>query len=224
MQFDAAYQEEILLDDGTSAHIRLVRPEDKALIRATWHELSSESRYRRFLTSKDHLSDAELRYLTEIDQQDHFALGAETTSPSGPVGLGIARFIRNKDRPDTAEAAIVIADRFQGRGLGRALLGRLVMAARERGIAYFSCDVLASNEAMRQFLRDLVPRRVEHSDGETVEIEIPLGDIDLAATAPPVPVTQSTFYRLFQLMAQGALRLRKTLAEIEDKLPHPHSP
>src|SRR5207244_92171 len=107
--------------------------------------LSAESRYRRFFSAKDRLSEAELRYLTEVDGVDHFALGALHDGE----GAGVARFVRLRDRPDTAEAAIVVVDERQGCGLGRLLLTRLTEAARERGITRFRSDVLARNQAAR---------------------------------------------------------------------------
>src|SRR5207245_4362935 len=99
-----------------------------------WDRLSPTSRYRRFLSAKDHLTDREWRYFTEVDGINHFALGAVRHADGQEEGLGVARFIRLIDRPTVAEPAVVVADPWQRKGLGRLLLARLVAAASERGI------------------------------------------------------------------------------------------
>src|SRR5689334_9186419 len=125
--FSLDYLERAALRDGTQVVLRLVGPDDKELLRAGFERLSPESRYARFLAPKTSLSDDELRYLCEIDHESHFAIGALRDGEAGsttPVGLGIARFIRLSDPPDTAEAAITVADDVQHQGLGKLLFLR----------------------------------------------------------------------------------------------------
>jgi len=214
-RFDASYEERVVLDDRTRVTLRLIRPEDKALLRAAWQRLSPESRYRRFLSPKLRLSDAELRYLTEIDNEHHVAIGAVREGGEGgegaTEGAGIARFICLGGSPDTAEAAIVVTDDMQGKGLGRLLLSRLAAAAHERGVKVFRCDVLTKNDAMRRLLFEIAPssrERPDSDDGETVEIDVPVEEMANAG-APAGPL-----YRLFRLFAERALALERTLAEL----------
>src|SRR5215510_13319274 len=108
--------------------------------------MSPQSRYLRFFTPKACLTEDELRYLTEIDQERHFALGASTVDERD--GLGVARFIRLDGEPGVAEAAIAVVDEMHGQGLGSLLFMRLVAAARERGVERVRCEVLGSNLAM----------------------------------------------------------------------------
>jgi GNAT superfamily N-acetyltransferase len=201
VRFDMAYDERAVLDDGTPVHLRLVRPEDKQLMREAWERVSPESRYRRFFCAKSELSDADLSYLTEVDHVDHVAIGA-AWDRGGEQAIGVARFIRCVDRSEAAEAAIVVTDDAQGRGLGHLLLTRLGEAALERGIGHFVCDVLADNDTMRTLLHELAPGAVEHPDGEVIHIEMPLH-------APP---TATPLRRLLALFAAGLLRIRATLA------------
>ena len=107
MKFDTGYVERNLLRDGTPILLRLLAPEDRALLRRGFERLSPESRYARFLVPKTRLTDDELRYLCDIDQETHFALGA--ISEDG-VGLGIARFVKLKADLTTADAAIAVAE------------------------------------------------------------------------------------------------------------------
>ncbi|HWM88169.1 MAG TPA: GNAT family N-acetyltransferase [Kofleriaceae bacterium] len=173
--FSPSWREKVVLEDGSKAELRLIRPEDKSLMLAAWERLSAESRYRRFFAAKNALTDAELRYLTEVDNVDHVAIGATRRRKGKVEALGVARFIRLTARPTAADVAVTVVDDAQGIGLGRVLLSRLIDAARERGIETFTCDVLAVNDGMRALARSLAPDSVEHSDGPIVTVEMPLG-------------------------------------------------
>ena len=188
--FGPDYVERAVLRDGTPVRLRLLAPEDKPLLRSGFEKLSPESRYARFLAPKTTLSDDELRYLCDIDQHDHFALGAISEAGDGqgtPVGLGIARFIRLPDHPTTAEAAIAVADEAQGRGLGRLLFLRLCAAAAERGVERFRCEVLGSNTGMANLLKTIDPdRSIEVGSGVmSIDLAIPGVTPTAQATATP---------------------------------------
>ena len=179
--FTLDYAERAELRDGTPVLLRLVRPADKELLRAGFERLSEDSRYARFFTPKSALSDDELRYLTEVDHEDHLAIGATSERDGEPSGLGVARFIRFADRPEAAEAAIAVADEAQRKGLGRLLLLRLIAAARERGIERFRFEVLRSNTGMATLIAEIAPdRTVETADG-ALSIEIALPDVEPAS-------------------------------------------
>ena len=189
--------------DGSVALVRLLRSTDKQLLVAGFEHLSPESRYRRFFTYKHRLTPKELAYLTEVDGEHHFALGAARVLADGSEqGLGVARFVRWPKEPDVAEAAIAVIDREQGKGLGSILLQRLFAAARERGVTRFRCDVLATNDAMKDLVRELAPQ---------VEITSESGVAQLAFAIPgeePVAwVPQSPPHRLLKLAAGGKLHL-----------------
>lgn len=208
--FSADYVERAVLRDGTSVRLRLVMPEDKPLLLAGFRRLSAESRYARFFAPKDTLSEDELRYLTELDHEHHFALGALTEDGDGagaPVGIGVARFIRLPDPPQTAEAAIAVLDDMHGRGLGKLLFLRLCAAATERGITHFRCEVLGSNTGMRALLEDISPDpqslRIESSGG-TSTIEMALPDVH-PAEPPAGPAPEGPAYRLFRATAEHAI-------------------
>jgi GNAT superfamily N-acetyltransferase len=196
--FDEKYGENVVLDDGTKVRLRLVRPDDKDLMLQAWERLSPESRYRRFFAAKTGLTDAELRYLTEVNHVDHVAIGATRRRRGKTEALGVGRCIRFADRPTVADVAITVVDDAQGKGLGRILLARLIAAARERGIDRFRCDVLAENEGMRSLLRSMVPETIEHAEGPIVTVEMPL-----AEAAPDADERKSLLYRLLALIGRG---------------------
>lgn len=202
--FTLDYAEHAELRDGTPVVLRLLRPADKELLRAGFERLSPESRYARFFTPKPSLSDDELRYLTEVDQEDHVAIGAAGERDGAEIGLGVARFIRFADRPETAEAAIAVADEAQRKGLGRLLLMRLVAAARERGIEQFRFEVLASNTGMATLIAEIAPDRSVETAGGALSIEVALPEIE--PTQPPLSApVGSAIYRLFRAAAANAI-------------------
>jgi GNAT superfamily N-acetyltransferase len=180
MWYDAAmetgpdFREEHQLSDGTKVTLRHIRPEDADELRRGFTQLSPRSRYRRFFGAMSTLTDEHLRYLTCVDGQDHVAIVAGTQVAGVPheVGLGVARFVRLREDPTTAEAAITVRDDAQGKGLGRLLSITLARAAVERGVKRFRGEILASNPAVRQLLEDV--GAVVHESDESVVFEIDL--------------------------------------------------
>jgi ribosomal protein S18 acetylase RimI-like enzyme len=205
--FTGDYAERVTLRNGTPVTIRLVVRDDMDTLRRGFERWSPASRYARFLVPKQRLSDDELRYLCDVDQENHFALGAilEPADGSGEsVGLAIARFIRLpavEGEPITAEAAIAVADEAQGQGLGRMLFMRLVAAASERGIERFRCEVLASNQTMQTLIDDIAPEHSTAGDGGVLTIDFALPH----ASATETERSASAMYRFFRKAAEGAI-------------------
>lgn len=200
--FTPDYVERATLRDGTAIVLRLVTPEDKLQIADGFARWSPESRYTRFLAPKTTLTDDELRYLTEIDQENHFALGAIRESDG--LGIGIARFIRLPRLHATAEAAIAVSDEVKGRGLGKLLFLRLCAAAAERGIERFRCEVLAANTGMTSLIANLSPERSIEVGGGVMSIDMLLPNVK--PTAPPSTTTPpGGLYALLRAAAQNAV-------------------
>jgi RimJ/RimL family protein N-acetyltransferase len=143
------------LRDGTPVLIRPIRADDKRFLSQGLRNMSELSVQRRFLSPKVRFSNAELRYLTEVDGRNHVALVAE--SPTQPVRrlIGVARFVRLPEDPHTAEAAIVVADDWHGRGVGSKLAGALAGRARGRGIRRFTATMSSDNEPALRLMRHL---------------------------------------------------------------------
>ncbi len=126
--------EHVLLTDGSEVLIRAVRPDDKPLFVTGFSDLSPESVRRRFLASRPALNLQELAFFTEIDHVDHEAIGALDATTRKAVG--VARYVREDERPHIAEAALTVADAWQRRGLGDKLLRRLRDRATANGIRH----------------------------------------------------------------------------------------
>ncbi len=199
-RYDHDYLEHVTLRDGTEVQLRLTRPDDREHIRRGFEELSSESRYKRFLSPKTELSEAELRYLSELDGDKHFALGAIAREGETEKGVGVGRFVRLREHGHIAEPAISVIDSFQGKGLGTVLLRHLIAAAKERGITRFQCTVLATNAPVQRLL--------DASDAEIVDRETSLGYSEVTLVLPDTAsietVRESTVHRLLTQAAGGS--------------------
>jgi RimJ/RimL family protein N-acetyltransferase len=160
------------LRDGSEVLVRPIRADDKAALTDAFERLSDETRYQRFLSPLPELRPMDLVYLTEVDHHDHEALVA--FGPDGAV-VGVARYVRPAARPESAEFAITVADEWQRRGLGTALLKLLSTRARAEGVQRFSASVLAENHEMLGLLEKLGTFRVLRAEGAVVEVEGDLG-------------------------------------------------
>ena len=140
----------VVLRDGSRVRLRPGHRSDRELLLRGFERLSPESRYRRFLAAMPELSEEVVRYLTEVDHHDHEAIAAldEQTGE----GVGVARYVRDPQRPDVAEFAVTVIDDWQEKGLGTLLLEVLGARARAAGISSFTALMLASNQEMMDVL------------------------------------------------------------------------
>lgn len=161
------FHERHVLDDGTKVELRHIRPDDASELRRGFEHLSNVSRYRRFHGFIKELSPSMLRYLTTVDGKDHVAIVATTVPDArgASVGLGVARFIRDRADPTRAEVALTVVDEAQHKGLGRILGVAIARAAHERGIVRFEGPILRDNAAIRNLLEEVGAELESTRDG-----------------------------------------------------------
>src|SRR4051794_5458755 len=152
------------LNDGRLVRIRAIRPHDKLELAAALAHLSPDTVHKRFLSAKPNFSEAELRYLTEVDGWDHVALVASPVDDPEAI-VGVARFVRDVRVPDTAEFAIVVGDDWQGLGIGSRLTEALVGRALIRGVRRFTATTLADNRPVHRII-ERISSRLEHGRDE----------------------------------------------------------
>lgn len=168
----------VTLRDGSRVRLRQGHESDRGMLLRGFERLSDESRYRRFLAPMPELSEATVRYLTQIDHHDHEAVIA--TDEATGEGIGVARYVRNEQRPDVAEVAVTVIDEWQRRGLGGLLLEVIGERARAEGITRFTAMMLANNARMLKLLRQTGSVRVVDREAGTVEIEMPIPEAGLS--------------------------------------------
>jgi GNAT superfamily N-acetyltransferase len=169
-------QELISLRDGTPVRLRPILSQDKAEVVRAFERLSLQSRYQRFFSPLRELSPSLLAYLTEINYVDHFAYGAFAIAQPEPALIGVARYIRLADEPQSAEVAIAVIDDYHRRGLGKQLLAALAGVAIENGIGRFLGNTLWENRPMLELLRQANARITPESSG-VLRFAVDLSDI-----------------------------------------------
>ena len=136
------WEADVVLSNGRPVHLRPIIPSDAPLLQDFHQQLSAETIYLRFFTSKPELSARELAHFSEVDYSDRVAFVALVNEEI----VGVGRYDRVNDQD--AEIAFNIRDDYQGRGLGSVFLEHLAAAARDRGITRFIAEVLPSNRRM----------------------------------------------------------------------------
>ncbi len=174
-----------MLRDGTRVWIRRWMPSDAELLVRGFYRLSPTSSYRRFLSASPVLTAEMLRTLTDIDHRDHEAVVA--FDEHNGEALGIAHYVRDPERADTAEIAVTVLDDWQGRGLGTLLLEAIGACARAEGISTFTALMLSENHEMRHLLEHFGSVRIIDEERGTVELEVPIPTVGAASAYRSTP-------------------------------------
>jgi acetyltransferase len=167
--YPKALEQTFALPDGQQIFLRPLRPEDAAGLRAGFSRLDPDDVRMRFFAQMREMSPAMAARLTQLDYNREMALAAfpaEGPDRNGPHrnGLGVVRLIADPDNR-RAEFAITIRSQDKGRGLGRALMERIMDYAMKRGIGEVWGDVLADNARMLALCDELGFERAAPADG-----------------------------------------------------------
>lgn len=144
----------VQLNDGTDITIRPIRPEDAEIEAKFVRELSKESKYFRFMNSIHELSQEMLVRFTQIDYHNEMALIAVRQTPDGEDQIGVARYTTNQDRR-SCEFALVVSDKWSGKGIGHQLMRNLMEIARDRELEVMEGQVLSDNKRMLALMESL---------------------------------------------------------------------
>jgi len=158
---------------GTSVTLRPLRPEDRDIEFAFVSGLSPETRSNRLLGGTRAITREYIESLVRIDYSRNMALAA-TTMLGGETLTGVARYVLEKDGR-SAEFAIVIADSWQGRGIGQRLLAKLIDIARQRSLKRLYGDILATNRPMLELVRKLGFKLERQEDPTLTRASLDLG-------------------------------------------------
>jgi acetyltransferase len=139
---------------GQAISIRPIRPEDLDIETEFVRGWSSETRYNRLFSAGTFTSPERLKMLTRVDYTRDMALIATIMLDDQEIEIGVARYVLGEDGK-SCEFALAVADAWQHRGIGRALMQRLMNGAAAAGIETMAGDILSSNVPMLQFMRSL---------------------------------------------------------------------
>ena len=142
------------LASGESLRVRPVRHDDIELEEAFVAALSLESRYQRMLSGGTKVTPEWIDSMTHIDYQHHMAFAVTTVVDGVEQFVGVGRYVVDSHK-STADIALVLADAWQGRALGRRLLATLLEHAQTAGVREAVGVVLATNKAMLRLARSM---------------------------------------------------------------------
>jgi acetyltransferase len=172
------YVREVTLASGETAVIRPIRPEDE-LRMVRFHEgLSDRSVYLRYFHQVKLSARTDRARLTRIcfvDYDREIALVAERRDAASGERevMGVARLNKMPGTGD-GEFAVLVADRFQGAGLGSELMRRLIEIARSEGLSRLRADVLSENVGMRRLCARVGVSILPTGDPQLVTAELAL--------------------------------------------------
>jgi acetyltransferase len=161
--------------DGARVRIRPLRPDDVDRELRFVTGLSPETRYQRLQYSAAQATRHDVERLLDVDYVDRLALAALVgDGPEDEVIVGVSRYARIEGTP-RAECAIVVADAWQGRGLGTELMRSLMLAARARGITCLEGETLAENQRISDWAHRFgFPVRTEPNSGGVFKVLLDL--------------------------------------------------
>ena len=149
--YPVKYIDPVQLQDGTLVQLRPIHPVDEAQAEGFWEKLSLKSIYDRFLGYIPKISEPLVERLTRIDYSREMALVAEV-----PVQgiekevIAVARIATDQEKE--AEFAIIIADAWQGKGLGSSMTQHMVAIAKDMGFEQMYALVFSHNHHMIELL------------------------------------------------------------------------
>jgi len=162
----------LVLRDGTTATVRIARPEDRDALRRFFHDLTPESRWNRFFTVGE-TPDAITDRFAEASEGNRSLTLLACRHLDGELRIvAVASYSRLTDT--AAEVAFAVDDRFQGRGIGTLLLERLAARAADHGFQRFHATTLVDNAAMREVFRDSGFEIRSRSAAGTVDVQLAL--------------------------------------------------
>jgi RimJ/RimL family protein N-acetyltransferase len=171
----------VTLRNGASVRARAIRPDDEPRLMALCRRLSPRTVYQRFFSVRRLLPE-EAHAFANVDYRQRMALVAEVDDGREPELIGVARYGPSDDGTSAA-IGLVVADGWQGLGLGSLLLDEILRAGEQRGIHEFSADVLTENRrALRLLARHTVITRRMVASGVTSVVFGRRADSTLEAT------------------------------------------
>jgi len=176
--YPSKYADRFVLEDGNHLNIRPIRPEDEPQLVRFHSTLSEQSVYRRYfalVNLESRIRHDRLTRMCFIDYDRQMAFVAEHPNQDDSPGeiIGVGRLIKSPLQNE-AEVAAVVSDLYHRKGIGRALVNRLVAFARDEKLGLLRASVLAENPAMQKLLEGAGFTFHEGSAPEILEGELRL--------------------------------------------------
>jgi GNAT superfamily N-acetyltransferase len=157
---------------AASFQIRPIAPDDRDALARFYGDLSGDSLEARFLGAAPGIADSTARFFCGPDHEHREGIVAEAITADGRRSV-IGHLCLEPVGPGNAEMAIAVADAWQHRGLGRALLAEAIGWGRAHGIAVLSASMRCSNVAVIGLIRSIgLPVSFDACDGGVLDARI----------------------------------------------------
>jgi RimJ/RimL family protein N-acetyltransferase len=149
LRFDdlAQYSDTLHARSGEAVTVRFVEPRDAEELQNYYRSLSVGSRYNRFHGAMSELPTSVLDHFTHVGRGDSFTVVATIKVDGFETIIGEARYVFHAET-GSIEFGVSIDDRWQGHGIGAALMKNLECRATSLGATSLFGDTLRSNSAM----------------------------------------------------------------------------
>jgi acetyltransferase len=169
---------DVTLRDGGTVTVRPIRPEDEPAMVAFHTRLSERTVYQRYFSLiklEARITHERLARICFVDYDRQLVLVAERRDEEGLREIvGVSRLVKIPDT-DSAEFAVVIADDFQARGLGSAMVRAMFGFGQKEKIRKIVAEILPENHKMIDFCKRLGFRLKADPRSTVVKAELPLG-------------------------------------------------
>jgi acyl-CoA hydrolase/GNAT superfamily N-acetyltransferase len=139
---------------GLRGHIRVLKSTDEAMLRDLFYNLSEESVYFRYFSTRRSMPQKNLQQYVNMTEDDGLSLVVTIGPREDRKIIGEARYMISPGDP-YPDAAFMVDENYRGRGIASALLHYLIDIARERGIKGFRAEVLITNRSMMRVFEKL---------------------------------------------------------------------
>ena len=163
----------VRLKNGIEIVFRAIRHGDKERMHELFDSFSPQTVYFRFFAPIGVMTDEALEHYLDVDFVHAVAIVASVRKGGKEHLIAVARYYADEKKPEMAEYAIVVADDWQGRGVGTKLMKHLCRVAKGRGVKVFHALVFKENGEMFKLLGRLGypwEKRKFDEDVERVEV------------------------------------------------------
>ncbi len=154
---------------GLNIFLRPVKLSDEHLLKDFFYSLSNDSMYRRFMSTRKDMHHERLQPFVVIDYTKEMVILAVIQHEGTELIVGMAQYLIDETK-HTAEAAFVVRDVYQGRGIGAVLLSYVTYLARKKGLLGFTAAVLMENTHMLQLFEKAGFNLEKRSEGGIYEL------------------------------------------------------
>jgi len=172
MHYPIQFIEPLLLADGTLVQLRPIHPLDAEQALPFRKKLSEDTIRDRFLGYVPRHTQALVDRLTKIDYENEMAIIAEITHNDRHEVIAVARIVREAET-DVAEFAIIIADEWQGKGLGGGMTDFMIAIARQMNFSKLYALLYSHNRQMQEIFKKK-GFKIRHQEGNTSSAELVL--------------------------------------------------